>query len=257
MPKAVSRNDGSDEILNKDTAYAPMYRTVANQIAERITSGEWQTGTVLPSETALALEFRVSVGTIRRALGELVSEGTLARRRKTGTVVTGRTPRHSLRFYYTYFRLHSRAGDLQNSTARVLELQSRAATTDEARRLAIPEGTQVHALHRLRLVNDRPVMHETIVIPCRLVPGFPTDPARVPARLYPMLWNEYGLKISAIREQIEASIADAEDHALLNLSHPAAVLVLREVAYDEQAQPILLNSHRATTSDDVYINEIQ
>ena len=186
-----------------------------------------------------------------------MTEGTIARRRKTGTVVTGRTPRHSLRFYYTYFRLHSRAGDLQNSTARILNLQCRAATTDEARRLAVPNDTEVHVIHRLRLVNDRPVMHETIVMPTRLVPGFPTDPAQVPDRLYPMLWTEYGLKISAIREQIEAVIADAEDCTLLSLSPPAAVLLLHEIAYDEQAQPILLNSHRATTKDDVYINEIQ
>lgn len=234
-----------------------MYRAVCDQIATRIDSGIWPAGTVLPSETALAQEFRVSVGTIRRALGELTAGGALSRRRKTGTVVTGRTPRHSLRVIYNYFRLHSRAGELQNSTTKVLGLRQRLSTATEAGRLALAEPAMVHEIRRLRSVKGRPVMHETLILPMHQVPGFPTDPDKVPALIYQLLWHEYGLKISAIREQIEAELANETDLELLNLVPPAAVLVLQEVAYDEMAQPILLNDHRASTRDDVYINEIQ
>lgn len=211
----------------------------------------------MPSETALAQEFRVSIGTIRRALGELAAGGAVTRRRKTGTVVTGRTPRHSLRIVYNYFRLHSRAGDLQNSSAKVLRMRQRLSTEAETERLALAEPTMVHEIHRLRLVGGRPVMHETVILPMHLVADFPTQADEVPQLMYLTLWHDYGLKISAIREQIEAELADATDIELLGLDSPAAVLVLREVAYDEMAQPILLNDHRACTRADVYINEIQ
>lgn len=211
----------------------------------------------MPSETALAQEFRVSIGTIRRALGELTAGGAVTRRRKTGTVVTGRTPRHSLRIVYNYFRLHSRAGDLQNSSTKVLRMRQRLSTEAETERLALAEPTMVHEIHRLRLVGGRPVMHETVILPMHLVADFPTQADEVPQLMYLTLWHDYGLKISAIREQIEAELADATDIELLGLDSPAAVLVLREVAYDEMAQPILLNDHRACTRDDVYINEIQ
>nr|WP_246022292.1 GntR family transcriptional regulator [Pararhodobacter zhoushanensis] len=235
----------------------PIYRAIAEQLTARIESGAWPAGTVLPSETALAQEFRVSVGTIRRALGELTAGGALSRRRKTGTVVTGRTPRHSLRIVYNYFRLHSRGGELQNSKARVLSICQRLSTPAETERLALPEPMMIHQIHRLRLVGGRPVMHETVILPMHLVPDFPTEADEVPELMYLCLWSDYGLKISAIREQIEAELANETDVALLGLSAPAAVLVLSEVAYDEQAQPILLNDHRACTRDDVYINEIQ
>lgn len=211
----------------------------------------------MPSETALAQEFRVSIGTIRRALGELTAGGAVTRRRKTGTVVTGRTPRHSLRIVYNYFRLHSRSGDLQNSSTKVLRMRQRLSTEAETERLALAEPTMVHEIHRLRLVGGRPVMHETVILPMHLVADFPTQADEVPQLMYLTLWHDYGLKISAIREQIEAELADATDIELLGLDSPAAVLVLREVAYDEMAQPILLNDHRACTRDDVYINEIQ
>ncbi len=238
-------------------AHAPIYRVVAEQIASRINSGQWGAGTVLPAEVALARDFGVSVGTIRRALGELVTNGLLARRRKTGTVVTGRTPRHSLRFFYDYFRLHSREGALQTSITRILTRQLRPATTGEAEALQIEAAAPVHCLHRLRLVGTRPVMHGLIVLPAHLVPGLPEDPDRIPERLYMALWHDYGLKISAIRERIEADLADAADCELLNLTAPAAVLVIHETAYDEMARPILLNTHRACTRHDVYINEVQ
>ena len=238
-------------------AHAPIYRVVAEQIAARITSGQWGAGTVLPAEVALAREFGVSVGTIRRALGDLTTNGLLARRRKTGTVVTGRTARHSLRFFYDYFRLHSRGGALQTSVTRILAHSLRRPTQAEAAALQIDPDAMVHDLHRLRLVDARPVMHETIALPAHLVPGFPADPGAIPERLYIALWQDHGLKIAAIREQMEADLADAEDCALLGLATPAAVLVIREIAYDEMARPVLLNTHRACTRDDVYINEVQ
>jgi GntR family transcriptional regulator len=211
----------------------------------------------LPSEIALAQDFGVSVGTLRRAMGELTAGGMLARRRKTGTVVTGRTPDHSLRFVYNYFRLHSRQGALQTSVVRILNHTVRPATIEEVDRLAIEDTCEVHAIHRLRLVDGRPVMHERIIIPAHFVPEFPSDPADIPDRIYFMLWSEYGLKISAIREQLEALLADDMDRELLDLQDPSAILVLDEIAYDERARPLLLNLHRASTRDDVYINEIQ
>ncbi|MGU3575967.1 GntR family transcriptional regulator [Brucellaceae bacterium C25G] len=235
----------------------PIYRAVAKQIADRIESGEWATGTILPSEVALAQEFRVSVGTVRRALSDLTGEGLLARRRKTGTVVTGRTPQHNLRFYFDYFRLHSREGAMQNSVAKVYQVKLRPSLKAEADNLNIETGDNVIEISRIREVQDRPVMHETVVINAAIAPDFPLNVEAIPERIYPALWELCGLKIAAIRERIAAELATSEDCRLLNLNSPAAVLVIHEIAYDEQAQPILLNHHRATTENDIYINEIQ
>ena len=68
---------------------APLYERVKRHMSEAILVGEWAPGTVLPSETVLAKGFGIAVGTVRRAMSDLVAEGLLSRRRKTGTVVTG------------------------------------------------------------------------------------------------------------------------------------------------------------------------
>lgn len=257
MPRILRARVVQAGMLSKNESYLPIYRAVQKDIMDRIASGEWPEGTILPAEVALAHEFKVSVGTIRRALGELTVEGILARRRKTGTVVTGRSPQQNLRFFYSYFRLHSREGALQHSTVKILSMERRLPTESEMQSLRISTDVQVIHIHRLRYVTDRPVMHEHVVIPTVRVPDFPEKIESVPAKLYSLLWQNYDIKISAIREQLEADLATKEDADLLNLALPYAILVLQEVAYDEKAQPVLINCHRATTRDDIYINEIQ
>src|SRR5258708_1463303 len=71
------------------------YATVKLRGAEGILLATWPTGAVLTGEVALAAQYGVAVGTVRRALSDLVAEGMMMRRRKTGTVVTGRAPQHS------------------------------------------------------------------------------------------------------------------------------------------------------------------
>src|SRR5262245_40726762 len=106
-----------------DTALpVPLYEHVKRRIAEAILVGDFPPGTVLPGEVALAGQYGVAVGTIRRALADLTADGMLMRRRRTGTVVTGRTPQHSLQFFFQYFRLHGADGALLRSEAEVLSL---------------------------------------------------------------------------------------------------------------------------------------
>jgi GntR family transcriptional regulator len=87
------------------------------ELSERILLGHWAPGAVLPGEVALAAQFGVAVGTVRRALAALVAEGMLVRRPRIGAVVTVQSPEHSPRFFVRYFRLHGTDGSLQTSRA--------------------------------------------------------------------------------------------------------------------------------------------
>ena len=236
---------------------APLHEVVKRRVSEAILVGEWRPGTVLPSEVALAGMFGVAVGTARRALTDLTAEGMLSRRRKTGTVVTGRTPHHSLRFFFQYFRLHDRDGGLVRSTARVLSVGVAPANDAERSRLRLGHGVEVVRVDRLRLVAGKPVMRDCLALPAALMPDFPTKPSQVPELLFLHLVERYGIRISAVREQITAALADTEDLRLLKLRRPAALLVIDEVAYDQSGTPVLLGVHRAVTREHCYVNEVR
>ena len=71
------------------------FRTIKEEVLNRIRNGVWPPDTLLPSEAELADEFSTTRTTVNRALRELAEEGYLDRRRKAGTRVQ-RTPiRHA------------------------------------------------------------------------------------------------------------------------------------------------------------------
>lgn len=236
---------------------APLYEKVKRHMSEAILVGEWQPGMVLPNETALAQSFGIAVGTMRRAMSDLVAEGLLSRRRKTGTVVTGRSPHHSLRFFFQYFRLHRADGSLVRSQVQMLSVGIAPATAEESAALQIEPEASVMRLHRIRHADGRPVMHDRLVIAAARLPDWPLDPAALPALLYLYLLERYGIRISAVRETITADLASDEDIALLDLGGREAVLTIDETAYDQAGTPTILGYHRATTRAHAYVNEVR
>ena len=235
----------------------PLYEVVKRQITEAIMLGKLEPGSVLPSEVALSQTYGVAVGTIRRALMDLTNDGILSRRRKTGTVVTGRKPQHSLRLFFQYFRLHGLDGSLSKSVTKVTSLETGLASAAEALKLHIDEGAPVVTFHRVRYVDDRPIMHETLTLSRERVPNFPEKAEDIPPLFYLHLLDRFGIRISAIREQIGADLATDEDVRWLDLKIPAAVLTIDEIAYDQMAVPVLISAHRATTANHRYVNEVQ
>lgn len=236
---------------------APLYEQVKRHMSEAILVGEWAPGAVLPSENALSQMFGVAVGTVRRAMSDLVAEGLLSRRRKTGTVVTGRSPHHSLRFFFQFFRLHGRDGEMVRSRAKMLSRAIGPATGVEAEQLLLAPAAPVLRLHRVRAVEGKPVMHDRLVLAIERVPDFPRALADIPELLYLFLVERYGIRISAVREQLVAELATEEDCQLLNLAEPAAVLAISDISFDQGGVPTILSTHRATTKEHFYINEIR
>lgn len=235
----------------------PLYEVVKREITEAIMIGKFGPGAVLPSEIALSQMYGVAVGTVRRALMDLTSDGLLSRRRKTGTVVTGRKPQHSLRLFFQYFRLHGIDGSLSKSVTKVTSIKNASASVADAQKLQIVEGTPIVSFHRIRYLDDTPVMHETLTLPRERVPDLPTSPEDMPHLFYLHLLEKYGIRISAIREQVAADLANEDDETWLKLKRPAAILTIDEVAYDQGAVPVLHSEHRATTEKHRYVNEIQ
>jgi DNA-binding GntR family transcriptional regulator len=64
-----------------------VYMAVADHIAARIAEGELKAGTRLPGERELATQYRVALGTARRAVQELRDRGLVSTLAAKGTFV--------------------------------------------------------------------------------------------------------------------------------------------------------------------------
>src|SRR5258705_13819497 len=68
-------------------AFSPLYQQIKALITRSLQAGEWRPGEAIPSEMDLAARFKVSQGTVRKAIDELATDNLLVRRQGKGTFV--------------------------------------------------------------------------------------------------------------------------------------------------------------------------
>src|SRR4029077_10636831 len=90
-----------------NTDARPLYAKVREQLVERIRSGVWKPGQLIPSEFEIAAEFGVSQGTARKAISALAAERLVMRQQGRGTFVVEHTPAHVL---FRFFNMFDAAG---------------------------------------------------------------------------------------------------------------------------------------------------
>ena len=113
-------------------AFTPLYAQIKDSILSRIVAGEWSPGSFLPSEMALAEEYGVSQGTLRKALNELTLEKRLVRYQGKGTAVAVLDADSSL---FPFFMLYDAAGRRVYPLSCTGDIRSGTAEDDEAEAL--------------------------------------------------------------------------------------------------------------------------
>ena len=116
----------------------PLYKDVKRQLMEVLTRGEWKAGEAIPSERRLAERYGISIGTVRKAIDELVAENILIRQQGRGTYVASHN-RDRLLFYF--FHIVPEQGPKEYPEIRLLSFarakadrMAAAAARDRARR---------------------------------------------------------------------------------------------------------------------------
>src|SRR5713101_906477 len=113
----------------------PRYYQLKEIIRERIHSGEWKPGELIPSERELSEQYKISRMTARQAITELVNEGLFYREQGKGTFVSRHKITQQL-LRLTGFTEDIRARGQRPATS-VLSAQMCPASEEIAERLCI------------------------------------------------------------------------------------------------------------------------
>lgn len=159
----------SDEIgqFRKGNA-APLYLQLQQVIRDGIGDGKLQHGDAIPAERDLAIEYAVSRITVRKAIGGLVEEGLLTRRRGAGTFVAGRVEK-------SFSKLSSFTEDMA-ARGKVASSQwvSRAVSTvspEESMALGLSPGAPVFRFQRLRCADEEAMALEFSTVAGHCLPS--------------------------------------------------------------------------------------
>ena len=119
-----------------------LYKQITDELCAKIDSGEWPPDTRLPSEPELAEHFGVCRMTVRQALGELESRGTIIRQRGRGTFVAQQKFIGDI----VSFRLPDSFG----STHALISVKKLKADAFTAEQLGVEKGAPIVELYRIR-----------------------------------------------------------------------------------------------------------
>jgi GntR family transcriptional regulator len=206
----------------------PLYLRVYRLIADEIASGSLGPGDRLPSERELTERLGVSRATVRRALGELATDGLVEASAGRGSFVSTGPLVEPPNALLSFTELGQRHG-LQ-ATARVLRLQKRPATIEEAERFGVAPGADLVELERLRLLDAVPVAVDVTRFPLARVPHALTTDFET-ASLYDVLEGA-GFPPVRAAYTVEALPAPEREGALLGIQVGEPTLVAETAAYD-------------------------
>lgn len=233
-----------DMVTSSKLTFTPLYAQIKESILGRIVAGEWGPGSFLPSEFALAAEYGVSQGTLRKALNELTLEKRLVRYQGKGTAVAVLDADSSL---FPFFMLYDASGRRVYPLSRTGDIRSDRAEEDEAAAMNIEAGSEVIRIHRIRVLDDQPVINEQIVLPAFRFPHFNLDLKRLPNTLYEHYHQKFGIFVVRATENLEAVRPDASDQKFLHVEADEPLLEVQRRAFDVQDNVVEFRRSRIVT----------
>lgn len=208
----------------------PRYLALRDDLAAKIAQGGWNFVDPLPSEMKLAKQYGVALGTMRRAIEELVREGVLERRHGSGTYVRRSDFSGSLSRYLRFRSTHS---TIAFQESRVLSVRRRRPNAPVSERLGLDSHAQAIFIDRKRYHDGELLVTEEIWLqPHRFAPLLSMPLERVGPLMYRTYEDDCGQIVTRAEESLKISTADAELAASLDVEPGSPVVTIERTSFD-------------------------
>lgn len=234
--------------------FRPLYEQIKILLTQSLITGEWRPGEVIPSETELAGRFKVSQGTVRKAIDELAAENILVRRQGKGTFVATHTEEHT---QYRFLRITELNGKREFPASEVLHCERGKADGAVSERLDLKRGAPVILVRRVLRLSGEPVILDDICLSATLFKGLTeTLITEFEGTLYSLYESRYGTRIIRAEDRIRAVEADIATANLLGIAPKAPLLEIDRVAFTYGDQPVEWRVSRCNSQHHCYLNEL-
>ena len=241
--------------------FSPLYRQIASLITRSLQSSEWKPGEAIPSELDLAARYKVSQGTVRKAIDDLAATNLLVRRQGKGTFVATHAEETT---QFRFLRLAPdsapgapKAGEREPLSRRFLDCRRQRAPAEVARAIGLHGGEAALQVRRLLYFRGQPVVLDDIWLPAALFKGLTSSRlSAYEGPMYGLFEAEFGVRMLRAEEQIRAVAADAAAAELLQVAVGAPLLSVERVSYTYDDRPVELRRGLYDTRSHHYRNEL-
>ena len=250
----ASSNPGGDASPGASPTFSPLYQQIKALITQSLQSGEWKPGELMPSEVELAARFKVSQGTVRKAIDELAAENLVLRRQGKGTFVA---THHEERAHFRFLCLMPDEGVPHQADNRILEVKRIRAPAEVARLLELKSGDAVVYVKRLMAFDGAPTILEELWLPGQLFKGLTAERlVEYKGPMYGLFESEFGTRMIRATEKIKAVAADAGTASLLSVAEGTPLLVAERVSFTYGDKAVELRRGMYLTAHHHYLSEL-
>ncbi|MRW89183.1 UTRA domain-containing protein [Duganella sp. FT80W] len=253
---AAAANAGSATGVsaNSSPTFSPLYQQIKALITQSLQSGEWKPGELIPSEVELANRFKVSQGTVRKAIDELAAENLVMRKQGKGTFVS---THHEERAQFRFLRLMPDEGVPHPGVSQFIEVKRTRSPADVARLLDLKSGDAVIFIKRVQSFDGVPTIVEEIWLPGITFKGLTAERLEeYKGPMYGLFESEFGTRMIRATEKIRAVIAAEGDAALLQIAVNTPLLASERVSYTYGDKAVELRRGLYLTERHHYHNEL-
>ena len=246
-----------DELSAATPAFSPLYSQIKALILQSLQSGEWKPGEAIPSEMDLATRYRVSQGTVRKAIDELAASNLVVRRQGKGTFVATHAEQH-VQFRFLKLVPDSGTPGSEGPAQRdIIDCRRARATAEVARALALRSGDAVLQARRVLSFAGVPTILEDIWLPAAPFKGLTAERlANYSGPMYALFETEFNMRMVRAEEKIRAEAAIDGREQLLKVEHGTPLLSVERIAYTYQNVPMELRRGYYRTDTHHYHNTL-
>ena len=240
------------EAIAPEAAGMPLYRVVKRSLLQAIESGAFPPGETLPSETEIAAQMGISIGTLRRAVDELAAEHILVRRQGRGTFVA---THNTDRFLFQFFHVEREDGRREAPVVDLVSFERVRADDEPAQALHLrPGDPAIQIENRLRL-QGMAVIYDRLTLPATLFKGLTEKRFRErPSTIYQLYQTDFGITVVRAQERARARPADRNVSRVLGLAVGVPVMQVHRTALTFGDRPVEHRVSIINTAHHDYVN---
>jgi GntR family transcriptional regulator len=235
-------------------SFRPLYEQIKILLTQSLIAGEWRPGESIPSEIELASRFRVSQGTVRKAIDELAADNILVRRQGKGTFVATHAEAH---VRHRFLRVIADGGEREPVESRLIDCRRGKVQPPIGKALGLKAGNAILSIKRLLVFSGRPMIFDEIVLPEPMFKGLNGEKINAYKSSYYNLYeSQYGVRMIRAEERLKAVSAGSEAAELLEIKPGAPLLCVDRIAYTYDDRPVEWRRGYCNTDTHCYVNEL-
>jgi GntR family transcriptional regulator len=240
--------------IKPDSTGDALYKAVARALSDAIQSGKLKPGDALTSESELSKTFGVSVGTLRKAVDELVAQQILVRYQGRGTYVA---THNRDRFLDQFFRVEAQTGLKDFPTVDTVDFEKGAASAVEALMLGLGKGEPVMRIKNHLTLQNLKVVSDEISLPAEMFEGLTAKRVRErPSTLYHLYQTEFGVTVVNAEERLRAVACSAPMAKIFSRPVGTPMIELHRIAWGLNGEAVEYRRWLIDTTQHEYVSQL-